>query len=244
MTVDFPLHRFEEFGKLNDAELRALHALGNEPRHYRRHAKIRTEDVVSTGFYVLVEGWVAASHMVASGGRQILKVHLPGDAVGTPSMSTARTVEELTALTQATMIEVPFARFGQLFEDHPRVAARFMLSIQWERVALMDRLASIGRTSAPAQLAAFLLDLMERLTLLGLVENDGFVMRLTQEQIGDALGLTAVHVNRTLRVIEDEGLIAREERRITLLDRPALERLAERPKRVPLADPAWLPPAR
>lgn len=244
MTIDLPLHRFEEFGTLTDAELDALNALGNAPRRYKRHAKIRTEDVVPTSFYLLLDGWVAASHMVANGGRQILKVHLPGDAVGTPSMSTARTVEELTALTDATVVEVPFARFGQIFEDHPRIAARFMLSIQLERVALMDRLASIGRTSAPAQLAAFLLDLMERLEPLGLVEKDGFVMRLTQEQIGDALGLTAVHINRTLRVIEDEGLIARVDRRVSLVDRPALERLAERPKRVPMLDPAWLPPAR
>lgn len=244
MSVAFSLHRFEEFGALSATEREAVKRLGDTPCEHRRLARIRDEDVVPTCFYLLVEGWVAAAHILPDGSRQILKIHLPGDALGTPSMCMERTVEELTAITDTVVIPVPLARFGRLFDDHPRVAARFLLSVQCERVALMDQLASMGRTSSEARLAAFLIDLIERLESLGVVQQDSFEMKVTQEQIGDLLGLTAVHVNRMFRSLEEQQLVSRTGQRITLRDRRALGRLAARPPRRRLAHCDWLPQER
>ena len=94
---------------------------------------------------------------------------------------------------------------------------------QIERVALTDRLAALGRTSAKARVAALLLDMRNRLRVI----DNGDRRRasrsaLTQEEIGDATGLTAVHVNRMLRQLEEDGLIAREAARVTLIDERAL----------------------
>jgi CRP/FNR family transcriptional regulator, anaerobic regulatory protein len=244
VDIKFPLHRFEEFGKLEVAELEAVAALGDQPRRFRRHARIRAEGVPTTNFFLLVDGWVASSHILPDGRRQILKVHLPGDALGTPSMCMARTAEELTALTDAVVIDVPLDRFGMLFESHPRLAARFLLSVQLERVALMDRLASISRTSGQQRVAALILDLMERLEPLGLVHNGSFHMVLTQEQIGDVVGLTSVHTNRSLGAIEKQGLIARSGQRLTVIDRDELARFSARSTREVFANQAWLPKPR
>lgn len=244
MTREFPLHRFQEYGDLNDAELRAVAALADEPRRYARNQVIRSEGRVGDGFFLLFEGWAAASVSLPDGGRQILKVHLPGDALGTPSMSVALTAETLTALTPAVVCSVSFERFGRLVDAHPRVAAFFLLSVQRERVALMDQLASMGRTSAECRLAALLVDLIERLEPLGLVDGDRFTACLTQDEMGDVLGLTGVHINRTMRELEHRGLIARERQCITVLDRPGLVRLAARPQRDLRADLGWLPTAR
>jgi CRP-like cAMP-binding protein len=241
MEINFPLHRFEEFGPLETTELEAVIALGDAPRRFRRLAVIRDEGVPTTNLFLLVDGWAASSQMLPNGGRQILKVHLPGDALGTPSMCMARTVEELTALTDVTAISVPLDRFGTIFETHPRLAARFLLSVQLERVALMDRLASISRTPGPQRISALILDLMERLEPLGLVHNGTFHMVLTQEQIGDIVGLTSVHTNRSLKAIEKRGLIARCGHRFTVTDREALAAFALRPKRERLSGQAWLP---
>lgn len=171
MDIEFPLHRFEEFGPIVGEELAAIASLGDPPKRFRRYASIRAEGVPTTNFFLLVDGWASSSHTMPDGSRQILKVHLPGDALGTPSMCMAQTVEELTALTDVTVVCVPLDRFGKIFEGHPRVAARFLLSVQLERVALMDRLASISRTSGQSRIAALILDLMERLEPLGLVRN-------------------------------------------------------------------------
>lgn len=244
MVPKFPLHRFEEFGRLSPGELAALERVGEPPRQYLRHTRIREEGVPPTGFYLLLEGWVAASRILPSGGRQILKIHLPGDALGTPSMCMTRTVEELSALTDTTAVHVPLERFGELFEQHPRLAARFMLSIQLERVALMDRIASLGRTSAQQRVGDFLIDMMERLKPLGHVQNHTFFMVLTQEQIADVVSLTQVHTNRCLTALEKAGLISRFGQRYSIPDPTALARFAGRPMRKPLPDQAWFPKQR
>lgn len=244
MTGEFPLHRFQEYGGLNDAELRAVAALADEPRRYTRNQVIRSEGCAGDGFFLLFDGWAAASVSLPDGGRQILKVHLPGDALGTPSMSVALTAETLTALTPALVGSVSFKRFGRLLEAHPRVAAFFLLSVQRERVALMDQLASMGRTSAECRLAALLVDLMERLEPLGLVEDERFTACLTQDEMGDVLGLTGVHINRTMRELEHRRLIERRRHHIMVLDRPGLVRLAARPQRDLRTDLGWLPAAR
>lgn len=244
MEIDLSLHRFEEFGPLEPAERQAIAALGEAPRHFKRNALIRAEGVPATSFFLLVDGWVSSALTMPDGSRQILKVHLPGDALGTPSMCMVRTVEELTALTYAIVINVPLERFGQLFESHPRLAARFLLSVQLERVALMDRIASISHTSGQARVAAFILDLTERLEPLGMVHNGSFHMVLTQEQVGDVVGLTTVHTNRSLRAIEKLGLIARSGQRFTIIDREGLESLAARPRRERLSGQSWLPQPR
>ncbi|MEG3093467.1 Crp/Fnr family transcriptional regulator [Sphingomonas sp. PB1R3] len=240
----FPLHRFEEFGTLTSAEHQAITTLGDAPQAFKRHARIRGEDVLPTCFYLLVEGWVAAAQILPDGRRQILKIHLPGDALGTPSMCMARTVEDLTALTDVVVVPVSLKRFGTLFDTYPRIAARFLLSVQYERIALMDQLASMGRTSSEARLAAFLIDLFERLEPLGAVQGDSFDLKVTQEQMGDLLGLTSVHVNRMIRGLEKQGLISRSGHRMTLLSRQGLQQLAVRPVRQRIVDCSWLPKAR
>lgn len=243
MPKEYPLHRHMEFGALTDSEREAVAGLADAPRKYARTETIRDEGSVATGYYFLIEGWATASVTLPDGGRQILKIHLPGDSLGTPSMSVSHAAETLTALTDTWVGAVPFERFGRLFTTHPRIAAFFLLSVQRERVSLMDQLASMGRTSSEARLAALLLDLADRLALIGAVENDSFRLMLTQEQIGDVLGLTSVHINRTVRELEQRGLIARKRQVVTILDRARLARLAARPGRRLRTDLAWLPPA-
>jgi len=86
-----------------------------------------------------------------------------------------------------------------------------------------------------------LLDLHARLSLLGLVENDTFDLPLTQEVLGDLLGLTSVHVNRTIRSLEADGLIARSDHRIRLIDMAALRSTSPLANRHIAFEPACLP---
>ncbi len=239
-----PLHRFQEFGELTAAETAAVVALGDPPRHYARNQAIRREGEPVAEFFLLVSGWAISSTLLPNGGRQILKIHLPGDVLGSPSMCSDRAVESLTAATTASVSVVPLKRIGALMEAHPRVAGYFLLSVQRERVSLMDQLASMGRTPADARLAAFLLDLADRLAPTAAVEADGFDLCLTQEQVGDTLGLTPVHVNRMLRALVARNLIKRVGHRVAILDRAAMSMLAARPNRPLRTQLDWLPASR
>lgn len=238
------LKRLEEFTSLTPEEAEAVRALGGPMIRLDRLREIRREGDPATGFYMLEKGWAMASHILPSGSRQILKIHLPGDMLGTPSMCSDKAVETLSSITPVVLRLVPLTQFGALIDSHPRVGALFLLSVQAERLALMDQLAEMGRTTAEAQLAAFLLDIAKRLARLGEVHNDSFQLRLTQEHIGDLLGLTNVHVNRMMRLLEDKRLIRRDRERITILDRPALTKLAGRPLREKRTDLGWLPKSR
>jgi len=115
---------------------------------------------------------------------------------------------------------------------------------QIERVAATDRIAGLGRTSARARVATLLLDLRNRMRRADMDIDAIFPLRLTQEEIGDATGLTAVHVNRMLRQLEEDGMIARESGRVVIRDEAALARETNYVDRYNKLDLGWLPPGR
>lgn len=244
MQFGYSLYRFEEFGRLSPGELEALIKLSEKPYSVERGHVVRRQGDPAVSFFLLLKGWVLASTLLPNGSRQVLKVHLPGDVLGTPSMSSDSALETLTTVTPTVVSAMSLIGFGQLAEEHPRVAMRFLLSVQRERAALMDQRTSMGQTRAEARMAALLLDLAERLEPLDLVHDGTFDFLLTQEQIGDVLGLTSVHVNRTLRGLEKRGLIARTARRLSILARAELVKLAARPRRPPRTQLDWLPAGR
>jgi len=237
------LYGLDAFGPLNTSERAALLDLAEAPHNFAKGGVIRKQGATCDGFFLLLSGWAAASHILADGGRLILSIHLPGDAIGTSSMVMEHTSEGLVAVTDVVVAKVTLKRFGELFITHPRLAARFMLSMQQERVMLMDRLVAIGRTSAEACMARLLLDLKDRLAALNMVKADSFETPLTQDQIADLLGLTPVHVNRVLASLKGKGLIRREGRRVTIVDVRALALLSFRPQRQQAKDQSWLPRA-
>ena len=239
----YPLDRFTAMAALGAHDIATLRGLGDAAVAVRRHETIRREGQPVDSIWLMLHGWVASSMLLPGGQRQIVKVHIAGDMLGTPSMALQRAADTLTALTDGWVARVPLARVRALFDEAPRVAALLLMAVKWERVALMDAVAAIGKTSARERLAAFLLDLHQRLTQVGLTQGARFDLPLTQEQIGDALGLTSVHVNRTIRALEREGMIVRHGQTVTLQDLPMLQRLSPLPRRAPWFDADWLPAA-
>jgi len=152
--------------------------------------------------------------------------------------------ETIAALVESEVCAFDKAALSRLYVDHPRIAAMILVICQIERVALTDRLAALGRTSAKARVAALLLDMRNRLRRVDPAIGSTFTLGLTQEEVGDATGLTAVHVNRMLRQLEEDGLIGREGGRVTIHDERALARAANYVDRYEGLELGWLPPAR
>lgn len=239
----YPLTRFTDMAPLSDDEMQALRDLGDAPVRHRRNATIRAEGVPAQSIYLMLEGWAQASMILPSGARQIMKVHLPGDILGTPSMALELAAETLSAVTDCVVAPVPLTKMRALFVTRPRLGALFLMAVQAERVALMDAMAAMGRTDARQQVASFYLDLHDRLTRLGLVTDRAFEVPMSQERISERLGMTAVHLNRTLRALDAEGLITRTQRVVRLNDLEALRAVSQIPRRSLRYDPDWLPAA-
>ncbi len=240
--MPYPIHRYRALANLTDLEERALRELGPIETQRRRGETFQREGDQLSGFHLHNAGWISSSIVLRGGRRLIQKVHLPGDILGTPSMALQTAAHTLTCITDAVTAYVPYTRFRDLYTLAPRVAALFTMAVQIERLSLIDMLAAVGHASARARLSRLLLDLRARLAPLGLVEDDAFDLPLTQEVLGDLLGLTSVHVNRTIRDMEREGLIARSDHRIKLVDVAKLQNLSPLPLRQLAFEPPWLPP--
>lgn len=237
--TEYPVSRLSQFIELTDRQKAQVQALGEAPQSYGARTIIRREGEDPSTVFLLLRGWASSSQLLPDGRRQITKVHLPGDMLGTPSMCLTRAAETLTTLTAATVSRVSVVALGKLMMEEPRIAMGLFLCAQQERVALMDSLAAIGQTSALARLSGLLLCFHERLKLCGTITGDTYDLPVTQEQIADVLGLTSVHVNRTMRELDRMGVITRVGHRVTL-DVAALQKISGRPNRVYVREPDWM----
>ncbi len=233
-----PVHRFSEFVPLTSADLQSIERLSVEHLHLRRHDTIRLQGDPVRDVYLLTDGWVGSCMDVATGTRQMVKIHLPGDLLGAPSMTLPAAAETLIALTRATVEVIPVSAFARLFMNSPRIAAAMFLSSLKERIFLMDRLTSVARTSAVQRLSAFLINLYGRLKLAGL-EETRFELPLSQNELADVIGITPVHANRTWAQLERTGLVQREGKTVILLDVDGLKNLGAVPQRRFERLPQW-----
>ena len=222
----------------------ALERLEERERSLRRGTTLQRENDRAGEMFILRKGMMMSSVLLDDGSRQILRFHFAGDMLAVSSLAYREATETISALSDCVVCPFERPAFAALLADHPRLAALVMVYNQIERAALTDRLAALGRTSAKARVAAILIEMRNRMRMLDRNISTSFVLGLTQEEVGDATGLTAVHVNRMLRQLEDERLIVREAGRVTFTDERALERAANFVDRYAGLDLGWLPDAR
>ncbi len=235
--------RLSHYVRLSAGERAALDALEEHDRTYRRGALVIGEGESPRELFIVRNGWLHSSAVLGNGSRQIMRFHFKGDIVGLPQLAFRDSPETITAVTDVTLCPFSRERLAGLIVEHPRLAALLVALSVAGRVSLADRLASIGRTSARARVASLLCELYTRMRVLGLAENGAIQLPLTQEDIGDATGLTAVHVNRMMRRLAENGLIERSGGALRVLDEQRLCAEANFVDRTEI-ETSWLPPPR
>lgn len=176
---------------------------------------------------VVVDGYVYRHKLVQDGGRQIVAVHIPGDFVDLQNILLDEADHNIQALTHATVCEFPHAPMLDLAFRHPEIGKALWRESLVEASLFREWIANVGRRDARARVAHLLCELAVRREAAELGSRRSFELPMTQEQIGDALALTAVHVNRTLRVLEADGLIRRSKRSVLVADWAALRAAAD-----------------
>ena len=238
--VSFLAERLGGLAQLSTREHMALAALEQRERPLRRGAVLLREKDRVSELFVVRQGIMMSYVLLPEGSRQSLRFLFPGDLIGTAALAYRETTESIAALTDAVVCPLERAAFAQTLAGYPRIAGMVLALAQIERVGLTDRLAALGRTPAHARIAALLLELRDRLRATDASIGATFQLCLTQEEMGDATGLTAVHVNRMLRRLEEDALIARANGRVTLLDEAGLSRAAQYVDRSDRLDLGWL----
>jgi CRP-like cAMP-binding protein len=220
------VRKLGHFVSLSPDEVVVLEDLETARHRVRRHRNIVSEGRKCEVLFVLIEGVAIRCRVLSNGGRQVLNVALPGDFIGFPACFFERAQYSVSALTDTVLSSVPHARLLSLFETCPGAAAKIFWSFACEAAMYTEHLIDLGRRSALERVAHFMLELHERLQIIGLAEGDSYPMPLTQELIGDALGLSVPHVNRTLRQLRADDLLVIENQRVTIKDIEALAALA------------------
>ena len=244
MTTSCLAERLGELIDLSENEKAALDSLEQRERTLRRGAVLLREHDKSPELFVVKRGTMMSYVILPDGSRQILRFLFPGDMLAVSALVYRDSPETIVAMTDVTVCPFDRTLMATLLIEHPRLAAVIMVINQMEKVALTDRLAALGRTSAKARVAALLLEIRNRVRHTQQASATSFIQPLTQEEIGDATGLTAVHVNRMLRQLEEDGMIARGQGRMTFTDESALAREANYINRFDGLDLRWLPAAR
>ena len=177
--------------------------------------------------YSLVDGWVALYSLLEDGRRQILQFALPGTVLAFVPIQGALMNYSAQALTDAVVSIIPHKNLGRLAKDFPEIGMQIAGLISQELNLAYDQLSSVGQRSARERVAHLLLELFirSRMRWPG-HRTEEMYLPLTQEHIGDATGLTGVHVNRVLRDLRKQGILEFHYRRLRILNPDALVDIA------------------
>lgn len=210
------LLRMTALAELDRDSIAALETAIANATPTRARAEVVVEGREIAAPRLIAAGWAARVRLMNDGRRQFLSFLLPGDMIGMchqPRPIAVSTVVALTDLLVAT--PPPSARGSEL-------AHAYAISHALEEAYLLAQITRLGRLHAQERIADLLLELHERLTLNGMAVDGGFDAPLTQEMLGDALGLTSVHINRTLQLARRDGDLVWRDGRVTLTDPVAL----------------------
>ena len=209
--------KLEQYIALTGAERDALEEVSRREMRLKPGQTLMVQDRPNEQLYVVQQGWVHSARALANGARQIVGFHYAGDLVGTSSLAWNLASNTVTAVGDCIVSEMTKSELGRFFVQQPRLAGVLYAIAVAEFVAMGDRLTSIGRMGAVERLSVMLLDMLGRLRVTAGGVIDSFDLPLTQQDIGDAVGLTKVHVSRTFGEMERRGLIQRNGRRVRVL---------------------------
>jgi CRP-like cAMP-binding protein len=176
---------------------------------------------------LLIEGIVCRYKDLADGQRQIMELHVAGDFVDLHGFLLKRLDHNIGTMTPVKVALVPHDALRGITESHPHLGRMLWFSTLLDAAIHREKILSIGRRSAVARIAHILCELMVRLRLVGLADEKGYALPLTQADLADVTGLTSVHVNRMLKKLRDEKKLIFRGGHVAIDDWEGLQRVAE-----------------
>lgn len=211
---------------LSEEDQAVLLDLCQHPRNLPPHAEVVHRGEKPRDVHIILQGWAARSQVLPDGSRQITAFLVPGDICDQHVSILGQMDHDITTLTSAKVAYLPNGELDQVASSRPNIARALWWSTLVDEAILREWMVSMGRRDAYAAIAHLLCELHARLRNVGLVADHHVDMPLTQEELADALGLTPVHVNRTLKRLREEGLVTLQGRMLRISDMQALRTAA------------------
>ena len=222
-----PLRPLATFRALTDKELAFVNVLKSGELNAQPGMSILLEGQSSPHLFTVLSGWAFRYKMLEDGRRQILNIALPGDFLGLQTAMFNEMDHSVEALTPMVLCVFPRQKIWELYQDHPGLAFDLTWLASREERLLDEALLSIGRRKAIERVAHVLVLIFDRARNLKLSNtNSELILPLTQQHLADALGMSLVHTNKTIRKLTNMGLIKWKDGVFKIADEQLLREIA------------------
>jgi CRP-like cAMP-binding protein len=224
----YPLIRkIESIAPLSDDERQCVLSLPLAIRKFDADQDIVRERDRPSECCLIVEGFACRYGLTAEGKRQIMSFHMTGDIPDLQSIHLSVMDHSLMTITPSTLAFTPHQSVRELVRQCPRVGDIFWRDTLIDAAVFRKWMMGIGRKSAYARIAHLLCEVLLRMKAVGLTDDHTCELPLTQAEIGDALGLSTVHVNRSLQELRGDGLITLRGHLLNVQDWMGLKKAGE-----------------
>jgi len=227
------IRKLGRLAHLDETDRQAIHALPARIETHPAHSLLVADHVRATHCTLLIDGFACRHKDTGNGGRQILSFHLAGDFLDLGHLLLNHSDHVVQTLSPATIARVPAQDLRALAEARPRISEALWRDTLIDASIAREWIVNVGRRGAMERIAHLLCEFAARRDAAGFGPPERFDLPMTQEQIGDATGLTSVHVNRKLHELQENGVIARDRRALHIRDWQGLMRIGD-------FDPAYL----
>ena len=179
----------------------------------RKAAKtiLKLEGEEASEIYCVLSGWLAVSKSLENGHRQLLDVMLPGEVLDPGSADVNVSTMQVEALSDVKFSAIPKGVWGRLLEDHSDLRRAYARQRAATISRMGERMLRLGKGSAESRISYAIIELCVRSSEATCTECGGFHIPMTQQQLGDFTGLSAVHICRTLRRLQRAGILSVED---------------------------------
>ncbi len=175
---------------------------------------------------LVLEGWAYRYKTLEDGRRQIISFLLPGDVCDLNVFTIRESDHSIGAITPLTIVEITSGAFEDMVGSSGTLRSAFWWMSHVNAAIQREWTVNLGQRDGYERMAHLICELFYRLEETGLTEGGSFELPVTQNEMGEALGLSTVHINRVLKELRLNRLIALKERTMSILDLPALQRKA------------------
>lgn len=207
---------------LSDADRQAIRSLSIVEREVAASSYLIREGERPVRCIFLMSGFCYRQKLTSEGSRQIVSLQMPGDFLDAQNLFLTVSDHNVQALTRAVIAEIEVMALRQVVLANPGIATAMWIDALVDSSIFREWIVNVGRRDAHSRVGHLLCEFALRLELAGIAPDHSYELPMTQEQLGDAVGLTPVHVNRVLKTLTQRGLIQRDRRQIRILDWQAL----------------------
>jgi CRP-like cAMP-binding protein len=224
MPSDMMIRRLRVHSKLSEDDVSALRALHAQVKEFPQEAVIVCEGQRATHCCVILSGFAYRAKVAENGKRQILSFHPAGDMPDLQGLFLDRMDHDLVTLSRARIGFIEHRSIHRLIEARPSIAQALWRETLVDAAVFREWIVSLGTRTAAGRMAHLVAELRQRLTAVGLTADDEFEFPITQSRLAEALGLSAVHVNRVLQSLRAEGVLDIQKNLVKLRD---IEKMVE-----------------